>query len=95
MRRPLLAIIAAASIVPAGCQGTSIGRLWPFPSSKVQRADATYFDPYPKNDMNDPVLNDLRPRDYDKPSSEVKISQSSPFASMSFGKGWFKRRSTQ
>jgi hypothetical protein len=87
MRRFMLIL---AGIVVSGACGCESGFQWPNLASwtripRVQRDKAAYWDPYPKNDMQDISMSDTRPRDFDRPMSEVKRAQLSPYAPLSVG----------
>ena len=80
MRRLIGSLISIASLVApvVGCKSTGMRPLFhPGPASYQQQDDA-YWDPYPKNDMQDVSMNDTRPRDFDRPMSEVKQAQTKP-----------------
>jgi hypothetical protein len=83
----MLVVVALAAPLLGGCES---GFQWPSLANwtripKVQRDIASYWDPYPKNDMQDVSMEGTRPRDYDRPWSEVKRAQMSPYAPLSIG----------
>jgi hypothetical protein len=71
----------------AGCQDVRMPRIFSWPGSvRYQRQQAAIIDPYAQDEMHDVALNGTRPPDYDRPWSEVKRAQMSPYAPLSLGK---------
>ncbi|HEX4128784.1 MAG TPA: hypothetical protein VHZ24_01990 [Pirellulales bacterium] len=68
----------AVIVFAAGCQRYGIRPLFHPGPANYQRQDDAYWDPYPKNDMQDVSMNDTRPRDFDRPMSDVKRAQTKP-----------------
>jgi hypothetical protein len=80
MRLSLFTLLTvAAALLAAGCRGTQKPALAGVAPLPYQRQQAQVFDPYPQDDAG-PVLSDVRPREFNQPSSEVKRAQQSPFA---------------
>jgi hypothetical protein len=79
---PRLLLVCLCAALTVGCSANKsmygVRPLFHPGPAEYQRQDDAYWDPYPKNDLNDPVLNDLRPRDFDKSMSEVKRAQTTP-----------------
>jgi hypothetical protein len=81
---PIAACCALAAVI--GCQSTARPQLLDPGTAEMQRERAKEFDPWVRNDMHEGPLSDIRPRDFDQPSSEVKQTQNSPWARNSVGR---------
>jgi hypothetical protein len=80
MRRLILSLSCVSLVLGSntGCRKTGIRPLFHPGPAEYQRQDEAYWDPYTKNVMNDVSLDGTRPRDFDRPTSEVKNAQTTP-----------------
>ena len=82
MQRLPLFLAMLGCVFLAGCKNTGTPRLVGMPPAWYQQQRAQVFDPYPQpsTSMDGNGISDVRPRDFNAPSAEVKRSQTSPFA---------------
>ncbi len=86
MRRTLTLLVLIVVATATGCRDIRMPRLFSWNPIRQQRQSAAYWDPYPHDESHDVSMSDLRPRDFDRPMSEVKRAQMSPYAPLSLGK---------
>ena len=72
----LVLVVVATNV---GCEGIGVRPLRDPGPVEFQRKSDAYWDPYPKNDLHNQFMDDVRPRDFERPVSEVKQAQATPF----------------
>lgn len=80
MRKALPALLGLMMITSAGCQSIQWPQFFSWGNVKSQRLyAANVIDPYPVPEAG-PNIEDTRPRDFNRPYSEPRRVQSSPYA---------------